>query len=157
MSQIVFDAIDREMAKLEPLVHTPSGDLGYGVDLSCVMDADENLTEVDPMSPLGIGQATLRRLITPRGSLQDAPNDGIDIRSYCNHGVPADELRDLSGILRLESTKDDRIADAAVTVTTPYANALHVDVRITPEDPALAAFSLVFAATPETLTVERLG
>ncbi len=157
MSQTVLDAIDAEIALLSKTVATPTEPLGYGVELSCVLDADENLSEVDPMSPVGIGQATLRRLNTPRGMIADDRDYGVDVRGYCNRGVPVDELVALNGTIRLEVVKDDRIADVAVTVTIPALNELNISIWITPMDPTLQPFALVLAATPDTLTIERLG
>jgi len=154
MSKIVLDAIALDLATLSREVATPTGALEYGTDISCVLDADANLTEVDPFSPVGIGQALLRRLITPRGTLPDDRDYGLDVRAYCNRGVPVNELRDVGGAIRLEITKDDRIADATVSVTTPGPNELSIAIRVTPEDPALTPFTLVIAATSQALTLE---
>jgi hypothetical protein len=159
MSQIVLDAIDAELRTLVRIVPARAADapLGFGRDLSCVVDVTADMAEVDPASPVGIGQAAIRRLITPRGTLADDPGYGIDVRGYCNRGVTAQELRELGGLVRLELTKDDRIADVSVAVTTPSAGALHIDARITPADPDLTPFALIFSLQSGALTVEAIG
>ena len=156
MSKTVLDAIDAELASLTPV--TPrTGALGFGTDLACVTDLSASLDEVDPLSPVGIGEAALRRLMTPRGGLLDDPDYGIDVRSFCSRGVAVDELRDLAGTIKLELVKDDRIETVLVGVTMPAPSTLRISILITAALPALTPFSLIFVATPETLTVEVIG
>lgn len=157
MSAIVLDAIALSLSGLALIVPTPAGDLGYGLDLSCILDCTENMAEVDPFSVVAIGQATIRRLSTARGSLPDHADYGLDLRSYCNRGVPVEELRDLGGQVRNEICKDDRIASATVVVTMPEPGALYFAVRITPAVVGLEPFSLTFAVVSGQLTVEALG
>jgi hypothetical protein len=156
VSKTVLDAIDAELASLTPV--TPrTGALGFGTDLACVTDLSASLDEVDPLSPVGIGEAALRRLMTPRGGLLDDPDYGIDVRSFCSRGVAVDELRDLAGTIKLELVKDDRIETVLVGVTMPAPSTLRISILITAALPALTPFSLIFVATPETLTVEVIG
>jgi len=157
MSKTVLDAIDRELALLKREVQTPTEPFGYGVDLSCVSDVTPELAEVDPYSPIGIAEAVIRRLTTPRGKLFDDPDYGLDLRAFCNRGTTHDELRDLGGRCRSEITKDDRIEEALVTVTTPTRSALDVRVRITPAVPGLEPFSLTFAVTSGSAVMEAIG
>lgn len=157
MSKIVLDAIAADTATLTRLVPSPLEPFGYGTDLSCVEDVTEDLAEVDPFTVRAIGEALARRLTTPRGSLPDDPDYGLDVRGYCNRGVPITELQDLSGQIRGEVTKDDRVEDAAVTVTIPARNQLHISVTVTPVDPSLGPFSLTFAVVNGQLTLESLA
>jgi hypothetical protein len=138
-------------------VPIPTGELGYGADLSCVLDLSEDLTEVDPFSVRAIGEATVRRLLTARGSLPDHRDYGLDVRGMCNRGVPVAELRDLGGQVRNEISKDDRIESAAVTVTSQAGGQLDFAVRITPAVIGLTPFSLTFAVVSGQLTVEAIG
>lgn len=156
MSQIVLDAIAADLAELTRIVPVPTGPLGYGRDLSCVDDVTEALDEVDPFSPAAIGEALLRRLTTPRGGLSDDADYGLDVRSCCNRGVPASELRELAGQIRSEATKDDRVEDASVTVTLPSLNAMSIRILVTPADPLLDPFSLTFAVVSGQLLLEAL-
>lgn len=171
MSQIVNDAIARELAALglERVVPNtqiargttgPGGvvpDLGFGRDLSCVGDVTPSLAEVEPYSPIGIGEATIRRLTTPRGTLPDDPDYGFDVRAYCNRGVSRQDLRDLGGLARAEATKDDRIEDVTVTLTEPARGELVVYVRITPANPAVESFALTFRVTSGAAVLMELG
>lgn len=156
MSQIVKDAIAEELALLTRVTPEPLEPLGYGTDLSCVEDITEDLAEVDQDSPLGVAQAVARRLITPRGGLPDDPSYGLDIRGYANRGVTIAEQRDLASQIRAEVTKDDRVADAVVTVTVPSLDTMSVRLQLTPEDPNLAPFALTFAVKAGQLMLEEL-
>jgi hypothetical protein len=156
MSQLVLDAIAASTAELTRLVPVPTGPLGYGTDLSCVEDVTEDLAEVDPFSPQAIGEALLRRLTTPRGQLPDDPNYGMDLRGYCNRGVPTGELREIAGQIRSEVTKDDRVEDVSVVVTVPALNAMSVRIDVTPADPSLDPFTLTFAVTSGQLLLEAI-
>ena len=156
MSQIVLDSIAADIAELTRVVPVPTAPLGYGVDLSCVDDLTEDLAEVDPFSPVAIGEALLRRLTTPRGQLPDDPDYGFDIRGYCNRGVPVGELRSLAGQIRSEVTKDDRVEDATVTVTIPSLNSMTVAILVTPADPTLDTFTLTFSVQSGEATLQAI-
>lgn len=151
MNTTVASWMATEMASLERVVDPPTGNLGYGSDLWCILDLLPNVAEVDPNSYTAIGQAVLRRLVTARGTLPDDPHYGIDVRGMLNRGIPVQQLRDLQGQIRSEVMKDDRIADALVSVTMPEQRALTVVVTITPEVPNLVPFDLTLAITPETV------
>lgn len=132
--------------------------LGYGRDLDCVSDVTEAFTETEPESPLGIAQAALRRLTTPRGSLPDDRDYGFDLRAYANRGVSVAELRGLALSVVGEVTKDDRIADAEAELTASLvARTLATRVRITPADPTLQAFSATFRVTSAEVLLEMIG
>lgn len=142
----VREDIAAQVAELEHEVDAPTGALGYGTDLACVTDVTPDLEEVDPFSVRAIGEALIRRFTTPRGTLPDDPDYGLDLRSYCNRGVTATQLRELASQLRGEAGKDDRVDDAAITVTAE-GSSLTVAARITPADPDLEPFDLTFAVT----------
>jgi hypothetical protein len=161
MSDAVKAAIAADLATLTREVDPPSGPLGYGRDLSCVLDVTPDFAEIDPMSLEAISQALIRRLITPRGALVDDPDYGLDLRGYCNRGATTAELRGLSSAVRGECRKDDRVDDVLVTLTLELvaaAQRLSVQLTVTPADPTLATFTLTFAVTSagvltDTLTV----
>jgi hypothetical protein len=158
MSNAIVDAaFAKQLAELERLVPQPAGDLGYGSDLSCIADLAENLAEVDPFSTRGIGESVVRRLTTPRGTLPDDRDYGLDLRSFCNRGATAEELREVGGRCSLELAKDDRILSATVAVVQDSSTrSLSVAVLITPADPALNPFSLTFAVTSGAAALEEL-
>lgn len=154
---VVRDAIAAQLLTLERVVPTPSGELGYGTDLAGVLDSDDQLSEVDPTSNVAIGEALLRRLLTRRGWLVDAPNYGTDIRGYCNRGVPQNELVDLAGEVRAELSKDDRVQSLTVNVSQPTTSVLNVAALVVPAVLGLAPFQLVFAVTSGAATMELIG
>lgn len=164
MSQIVLDAIAAEVAKLTRVVDPPSGPLGWGTDLSCAEDLTEEMDEVGGLDARVLAEAIVRRLTTPRGSLPDVRaadfrdmNYGLDLSSYLNRGVTADEIRGLAAIVRSELTKDDRISGVTVTVTpSPNGSSLAIDLLVTPRDPGIDPFSLVLSVTSSSVLVEEL-
>jgi len=145
MSDGVLEFIAAETAALTRLVPVPTGELGYGRDLSCVTDITETLEEVDPFSVQGLGEALLRRLITPRGSLPDDADYGIDIRGYCNRALTRQDLLALEGEIRAELAKDDRVAQVQPTVTWASPS-LNVKVMVEPAIPGMRPFALTLAA-----------
>lgn len=156
MNDTVADALAIELGRLEPVVPSPLGDPGFGRDLACILDVSDDLAEVDPFSPVAIGEATLRRLTTARGSLPDHADYGIDLRSFVNRGVPVDELRDLAGQIKNEITKDDRIESATVTVALEAGNGLRFAIRIKPALVGVETFALTFAIVNGQITVEAI-
>jgi hypothetical protein len=153
MTTTTLDRINVQIAALGPA--TPRAvptDLGYGVDLDCVTDTTPALTEVRPQSPHAIGQAVLRRLITPRGAVLDAPDYGYDVRGRLNHGTTTDDIRSMESDVRGEAMKDDRVTNADVTVTyVATTRALTVELIITPADPTRDDFNLVFYVTADAV------
>jgi hypothetical protein len=154
---VVTDFIAAELAKLVKIVPTPVVPFGYGTDLSCVSDVTETMDEVDPFSVRGIGEALVRQLTTPRGSLPDDPDYGLDVRRFLNRGMTRDEITSLSGQIATEVGKDDRVSSSAVTVALPDASTLRIALAVTPQDPLLGNFKLVFAVTSGDLVIEELG
>ncbi len=66
-----------------------------------------------------LGQAALIRLSTPRGSVIDAPDDGIDLVDWLSRDMSPDEVARLQGTIEEELLKDERFiaARAVVDVT----------------------------------------
>ncbi len=155
---IVADVIAAEIAALTRVTLAPEGELGYGRDLSCVTDLTADAAEVEPDDPIAVAQACTRRLITPRGSVPDAPDYGLDLRGYCNRGVTASDLSALSGQITSELRKDDRVADAAAVVSTTTAQdaTLSVRVLITPADPATDDFAFTLSVTDSDVLLETI-
>jgi hypothetical protein len=154
---IVNDSIATQLSALVPTGTAPAvgGALGYGTDLSCVTDLAVGLDEVDPNSVRAISEAAVRRLITPRGALQDDLDYGYDVRGYANRGVTELDLRNLAGHVRAEVLKDDRAVDATAAVVAS-GSSLTVTVTITPEDPVLGSFELVFSVADNTALLQSI-
>lgn len=157
---LVTDTIDAEIATLERVVEPPTS-LAYGRDLSCVTDlvltTTGELAEVEPATRAAIGEALARRLITPRGALIDDADYGFDVRGYCNRGIDADGLRELSARIRSEVTKDDRVDDVTVAVSyNAPTSTLAIRLQIAAVDPALGTFALTFTVSNESALLESI-
>lgn len=119
------------------------------LDLSCVDDIDAVGTEVSGY--VAFAQSIARRVTTPRGSLLDDANYGIDIRDYLNAEMSTGDLQKIEATCRGEIVKDERVADC--TVSASFANkvlTLYITVTGTTLD---VAFTLnVSDVTIELLT-----
>lgn len=118
---IVHDKIAEYTAALEPLVAPPTGDLGYGGDLSCTDDLTADMVELDGSDPVVVAQSNYRRLRTPRGALPDDPNYGFDLVELLNRGLTVRSVQEIEGQVRGELEKDDRNDMTALTVTVTFA------------------------------------
>lgn len=158
MNETVKAVIDTELAILTRLVPTPAEPYGYGVDTYGVTDWTDTLEDVDPFTPLGIGQALLRRLQTPRGTLQDDGTYGIDLRGFLNRPTTARDILEMSGEVQNEVRKDDRVFGAVVTISFEGLKLLRVRLDITPEDPNTGGpFTLTLAVTNAAVLLEAIN
>jgi hypothetical protein len=147
---MLTDAIAEQIELLPPPTdRVPPDALGYGVDLSCVTDLTPSLAEVDPNTVRAIGEALIRRLTSPRGSVVDDQAYGYDLRALCNRGVTVEALARVASLARAECMKDDRLIEARVTLTYAQAGqSLSVVVYATPHPPS-GTFSLTFFVTAD--------
>lgn len=158
MNATVQSAIDEGLAVLTPLVRAPVAPLGYGSDLSCAEDLTETMEELAGDNVLVLGQALLRRLDTPRGSLVDDQDLGLDVRGYLNSGTTDRELRALEGAIGIEWRKDDRVRVADVTAAlADDGSEMTIRGRVTPADPTKAPFTITLAATDLGVLLKELG
>lgn len=152
----VLDQINSEIAVLSQLSSTGDGS-GYGVDLVCVTDLDSRLAETDPASIASLSQDLFHRITTARGSLQDDPDYGFDVRAKLSVGQTPQQIQALQGQLEGECRKDDRVADIRVSVVISGArlDSWTITLAVLPQDPALTSFSLIVAVTSgEALLLE---
>jgi hypothetical protein len=87
----------------------------YGQDLNFLdLDMDETGSMVSGVQMLI--QAILIRLSTPRGSVIDAPDDGICLSDYLSRGLTPADVAMLAGTISQEILKDERFtrADAKI-------------------------------------------
>ena len=157
MSATVKAAIAAELALLTQVQDFPVEPFGYGSDISADSDLDPNMDEVNPFTTLALAQAIVRRLDCPRGGLPDDDDYGIDVRSYVNRGVTANEIRQLGGQIRSEVSKDDRV-DTVVVVVRPneVGSVLRIELAIRPVDPNIGGFTLTLAATSAEILIEEI-
>lgn len=158
---VVEDQISAQLAELTRIVPEPQAPFGYGRDLSCTTELDPNLAEVDPFSTRAIAEALLRRYITPAGSLEDDPDYGEDIRGAENMGATTRDLLALSGKLRNEGQKDDRVDSLEVTVSTPSdvlrTRTLNIKIYVHPRDANQPSFAMTLACSSGEVILEAIG
>jgi phage baseplate assembly protein W len=87
----------------------------YGTDLNFdgldLADDGGTVSGVDLLA-----QAIQIRLSTPRGSVIDAPDDGIDLVDYLSRDMTSGDVANLSGVIESEILKDERFSSAKATV-----------------------------------------
>lgn len=159
MTSIVRDAIAAALLEVETVVDAPVDPFGYGSDLSCDSDLDEDMLELDGVrdARLILAQAIVRRLDCPRGRYPGDGDYGVDLRGALNRGTTATELRQMGGRIRNELSKDDRISEVAVTLTpNSTGSEIRTTLQVTPVDPSVGGFELVLAVQPGAVMIEAL-
>ena len=157
MSAQVKAVIAEELAKLVQIVDFPVEPFGYGSDISCDSDVDPDVAEVGAFTTLVLAQAIVRRLDTPRGSLPDDKDYGIDVRSYVNRGVTAADIQQLAGQISNEVRKDDRVDTLTVTVRpSTTGTTLGIELAIRPVDAELGGFTLTLSASSASILIEEI-
>lgn len=116
MSETILSKIAEYVAATSRTVESPTGDLGFGADLSCADDLAEDWSELPGSDVRLVAESVYRRLTTARGTLLDDPDYGLDLRSYLHRGQTQAELLAMRGAIRSEVLKDDRVDDANLTV-----------------------------------------
>ena len=97
-------------------IETPTTDLGYGSDLSCIEDVTEAMAELEGDDIGLVVQANYRRLRTPRGALLDDPDYGYDLALLLHAGMTRTEIQGVADQIRAELEKDDRNDSVDVTL-----------------------------------------
>lgn len=100
--------------------------------------------------PRRVAQNVMKRLVTPRGALLDAPSYGSDLRAYLSVANPERVRFEVSQVARAEALKEPEVLDTEVTVEAP-GNALLISVALVLRDERL---ELVLSVTPEQVTVD---
>lgn len=126
-------------------------DVDYGTDLDWQDDLDPSGRTVSGTKLLG--QAAYHRLITPRGSCLDSPNDGLDLHEYLSRAMTPVELATIPGEVRLELLKDERFNGAEI-VMTKNADGFDLAIQITPS--AGPNFELVISVTQAAVVLLSL-
>lgn len=122
-----------------------------GTDVSCTTDLDPAFALV--FDSTALGQALLRRLITPRGMVGDDPDYGTDVRAFMNETQSGDFGFRLQSAIERECEKDERVASATATVTL-NASGTQASVSVAVEFVTDASlFTLVLAISAVTATL----
>ena len=121
----------------------------FGTDISGTFDLDPAFALVSNNAALG--QALVRRLITPRGALFYDPNYGFDVRMLQNSTLAPNELSAIAGMIEGECEKDDRVFTARCTLTRT-GNAVRIALDIAT---ALGPFALTLAVSAVGVEILR--
>lgn len=130
----------------------------YGIDLQSLPNS-QGVVDLDPGMIEGSGrmllaQSLVRRFTTPRGSVIDAPNDCLDVRSFLSAGFTQAQINGLSGTLKAEAEKDERVVNADVQATyQPSTRALTITMAI---QSGYGPFSLTLSLINGQVTVSVL-
>ena len=130
-----------------------SSDASLGIDVGSFVGDPAG---IDPGFGLisgidAVAQCVARRLLTPRGTLVDAPDVGIDLRSYLNEAITDAMLSQIRSDVVQEATGDERVLDAAAEVSfDATTGTLTVQVQ---GDTATGPFQLALAVTSMTATL----
>jgi hypothetical protein len=123
---------------------------GFGTEIYCT---DRLRTGKYVSGRIALAQAIFRRLTTPRGTLRGGAEEetyGIDLPGFVGRTATKIAVAALPGIVRNELLKDDRIADALVTVNaqtdTNGLATLYIDIDVVTVDEE-EDFSLTIAAS----------
>ena len=117
--------------------------------MSCATDLDGSLSDVTG-NPLLL-EALVRHITSPRGSVIDAPNYGIDVRDYLGDDMTSEELGRLRGAVRAELLADERVLD--VTVTTDFNSTTHYLKLGIVGSSAQGPFSMVLLVSAVTVQI----
>ncbi len=152
---IVTDAIAEFTEQVTRVIDPPAGDLGYGTDMWCADDLAPDMAEVPGDSPIAVAQSNYRRLLTPRGSIPDAPDDGIDLRSFLHEPMTQKRQQEVASIIRSELRKDDRNETIEVAFRVASLREMQITVTGTLAD-SRGSFVLVMALTDSELLLKEM-
>lgn len=130
--------------------------IDLGTDLSTPDGADLDPLGGTVSGARAVGQAIARRLVTPRGGLLDDPSYGYDLRQLVGEALRPGDLATVQAEIADQCRADERVDDAAVTVTQS-AGAVRVEIILALE--AVGPLRLVLAVsavTSEILALETL-
>jgi len=155
MNPIVADALARMLAELPAAPSPAPGSLGYGRDLSCVTDCDDDFAEIGPDEPRIIIQSITRRLITPRGTNPDDADYGFDLHGLLHKALTPSELRQLQSQALGEVNKETRIDPSRTTLRLTHASGVVAAyLFVAPLDPRFTPFPFVLRITEAGVDIE---
>jgi len=120
----------------------------FGSEISCVQDIAADGRPA--VGSLIVGEACMRRLITPRGRLIDDPNYGFDLSGYIHDDMGPRDIAALQVGASAECLKDERVLAADVKAVLSGQGILTVTVSLTT---ALGPFRLVLSVSSTTFSV----
>jgi hypothetical protein len=121
--------------------------IDYGTDLdfrTLDMAADGGVISGNDI----LVQAVILRLNTPRGSVLDAPDDGMDLTDYLSRDLTTSDAASLAGTIESELQKDPRFQAGSVHATVDISGLTsegEIDVTLS-LDAGDGPFTLVLTA-----------
>lgn len=135
-------------------VHT--GELGFGLELSCWDDFTENFALIDPNSTLAVLQSNYRRLNTPLGylTLIGEPGEyGKDIRGLLQKGMTPLLLRYHEQDIKDQILDDNRNQTCEVAITE-QSGGLVIDIKGTT---SYGPYTLTMALTNGEVLIQAMN
>jgi hypothetical protein len=132
----------------------------YGIDITTWAkpgqtepDLDPNFTIIPETSKRCVTETVARALCTPRGSMEDAPNNGYDLRSRLNSKWMRRDLFNVQTSSEGEALKDERVYSASASIKW-NARSRQLDVRLI-VDCMVGSFPLVLAISDVSVEILR--
>jgi hypothetical protein len=154
MIDVVRETIEAETALLTQEQDPSNAQLDYGKDIACDFDVDANWSELDADDPQVVINASVRRLITERGSNPDDPNYGLNVVAYLSRPLKAVDIAELEGLAKLELQKDDRVLLATVRAELTDLKTMALFVRLELNNPRVKVPSFTLRLTTSTIALE---
>lgn len=126
----------------------------YGLDLTCTDDLDPRCSVTSGRRI--VAEAVYRRLITPRGRLIDDPEYGTDITDWINDDFSASDIASLGAAIQSECLKDERVAEAEVSVEEPPGGTGAYAITISLTELTGTTFDLVLSVSDVTVDLLRV-
>jgi phage baseplate assembly protein W len=103
--------------------------IDFGADVSTFPDLDVRGTEISDVR--SVVEASLRRLITPNGSLEYDRDFGYDLRDLLHDDLTETDLRRHEMRVALELEKDERVLSAEASIAFDEERPFVLLVRVT--------------------------
>lgn len=157
MNTIFSNEFEALLAGVVNELPLPTGDAGWGSDLSCADDLDENFAELAPNDPQVVAQYTYRRMITNPGECADDPDWGCGLPRMLSSGYTEKQIKTIEDALRGEIARDDRLQDVIVSADYSYATeALNITVDATIVDSNVRFSLTTVSASGATNLIEMV-
>lgn len=101
----------------------------FGLDVSTFPDLDVQGRQISDVR--SVVECTLRRLITPNGSLRYDTDFGYDLRDLLNDDLTDLELRRHAARVAIEVEKDERVRSATASLAWDPVRPFVLKIRIT--------------------------
>lgn len=149
----VLDAFVTAAADVPGDWRTYDGGL-YGADIICTDDTDALFSEDDGTTAVAVAYVVWRTVTSDRGSIPDAPGEGIDLRAMLRKGATVAAQRLWPSLLQAEILRDERVATVAVRFTQVDAETwqIAIDGTTANDEP----FDLVGLLSPTTSILKQI-